>query len=366
MTDRIRIGVLNDAADLRVDENDDSPAYRDIAFWLDREIAALRSTGCALPEVEIVHAYALGLPGGTGAAVEEACHRLIDDGVALIVGPFVSDNAVVAARVYEDRRVPAVICSHDEHARTRHTFQLQSGGAVEEAARLVRHLIASGCARPVVVYETSRLGERLAKAFQEEAAIAGLAASASIALPTLAGADEVPDTLVWALNEDEARPDALIYLGRSAPPRELCDAIGQSGYDGICLLNLLAARNATTPHAPASPEDLEGWLHLSFATERNPHFRALKDEFPDASAHHAAMARDHDLARLVAHALARAPSLTPSGLRLALEQVRLLPAAQGEDGTMLGFGPLVRAALQGPYLTIRQWKAGDSVAIAKT
>ncbi|WP_226635708.1 ABC transporter substrate-binding protein [Novosphingobium profundi] len=366
MTDRIRIGVLNDAADLRADENNDSPAYHDIAFWLDREIAALRSTGCALPEVEIVHAYALGLPGGTGAAVEDACHRLIDDGVALIVGPFVSDNAAIAARVYEDRRVPAVICSHDEHARTRHAFQLQSGGAVEEAARLVQYLFTSGCSRPVVLHETSRLGERLAKAFLEEAAIAGLAPRVRIAVPSQAGAHEVPDTLAPALNEGDVRSGALIYLGRTAPPRELRDAIGQSGYDGACLLNLLAAQNAATPHAPASREDLEGWLHLSLVTESNPRFRTLQDEFPDACAHHGAMARDQDLARLVAHALARAPSLTPSGMRLALEQVRLLPAAQGEEGTMLGFGPLVRAALQGPYLTIRKWTAGDSVAITAT
>ncbi|MCJ1959723.1 ABC transporter substrate-binding protein [Novosphingobium mangrovi (ex Hu et al. 2023)] len=366
MTDRIRIGVLNDAADLRADEDDDSPACHDIAFWLDREIAALRRRGCAVPEVEIVHAYALGLPGGTGAAVEDACHRLVDDGVALIVGPLVSDNAAIAARVYEDRRVPAVICSHDEHARTRHAFQLQSGGAVEEAVRLVEHLVASGCTRPVVLHETSRLGERLAKAFQEEAGIAGLAPSASIAVPTLAGADDVPDILAPALNQEGARPDALIYLGRTAPPRELRDAIGQSGYDGACLLNLLAARSAARPHAPARPEDLEGWLHLSLVTESNPRFRALQSEFPAAGAHHDTMARNHDLARLVAHALARAPSLTPSGLRLALEQVRLLPAAQGEDGTMLGFGPLVRAALQGAYLTIRRWQAGGSVALAET
>ena len=366
MTDRIRIGVLNDAADLRAYEDDDSPASHDIAFWLDREIAALRRRGCALPDVEIVHAYALGLPGGTGAAVEDACHRLIDDGAALIVGPFVSDNAAIAARVYEERRVPALICSHDEHARTRHAFQLQSGGAVDEAARLVQHLAASGRTRPVVLHETSRLGERLAKTFQEEAAIAGLAPSASVAVPPQAGAHEVADTLASALNEGGARTDALIYLGRTVPSRELCDAIGQSGYDGICLINLLAARSAASRHAPTRPEDLEGWLHLSLVSERNPRFRALQDEFPDARAHHDTMARNHDLARLVAHALARAPSPTPSGLRLALEQVRLLPATQGEEGTMLGLGPLARAALQGPYLTIRQWKAGDSVAIPET
>jgi branched-chain amino acid transport system substrate-binding protein len=53
----------------------------------------------------------------------------------------------------------------------------------------------------------------------------------------------------------------------------------------------------------------------------------------------------------VAEGLARAPSNSPAiGVRTGLEQVKWLPAAEGEEGTLLGFGIQDRGALHGRYL----------------
>jgi len=41
--------------------------------------------------------------------------------------------------------------------------------------------------------------------------------------------------------------------------------------------------------------------------------------------------------------------------------VKWLPAAQGHDGTMLGFGHLDRGALHGRYLVLRRWSDGHSI-----
>ena len=62
-----------------------------------------------------------------------------------------------------------------------------------------------------------------------------------------------------------------------------------------------------------------------------------------------------------AEGLARAPELTREGVRRGLEQVKWLPAAEGCDGTMLGFGIQDRGALHGRYLVVRQWLGGQSV-----
>ena len=44
-----------------------------------------------------------------------------------------------------------------------------------------------------------------------------------------------------------------------------------------------------------------------------------------------------------------------------LEQVKAIPAASGERGTLMGFGPFDRAALKGQYLVLREWREGRSV-----
>jgi hypothetical protein len=71
----------------------------------------------------------------------------------------------------------------------------------------------------------------------------------------------------------------------------------------------------------------------------------------------------YDLGRLVAEGLARAPERTRPGVRDGLEQVKWLPAAEGHEGTLLGFGAHDRGALHGRYLVVRQWRDGVSVQL---
>jgi len=52
--------------------------------------------------------------------------------------------------------------------------------------------------------------------------------------------------------------------------------------------------------------------------------------------------------------------LAASGLGSG-KNVKWLPAAEGEEGTLLGFGIHDRGALYGRYLVVRQWLDGASV-----
>jgi branched-chain amino acid transport system substrate-binding protein len=74
-------------------------------------------------------------------------------------------------------------------------------------------------------------------------------------------------------------------------------------------------------------------------------------------------AKGHDIGRLVAEAIARAPELTREGMLHGLELVKWLPAAEGHEGTLLGFGKQDRGALHGRYLVIRQWQDGRTVEL---
>src|SRR5262249_10812456 len=75
-----RVGVLNDMGD-----GPDTPG--DVTDWLRREVEAVQASGRLDAEVEFVHAWGLGLPSGTAAAVERAFLQLVRQDVAMIVGP---------------------------------------------------------------------------------------------------------------------------------------------------------------------------------------------------------------------------------------------------------------------------------------
>ena len=79
-----------------------------------------------------------------------------------------------------------------------------------------------------------------------------------------------------------------------------------------------------------------------------------------------AAAMGYDLGRLLAEGLARAPERTREGVKDGLEQVKWLPAAEGHEGTLLGFGNHDRGALHGRYLVLRQWSGGESVEVAES
>lgn len=355
MADAIRIGILNDMADLGGDtEVTSGPG--DIGFCIERASAALAATGRITSPVEIVHAYALGLPSGTSEAVERAFHQLADAQVSLIVGPFVGDNAMIVAPLAKERRIPTIICSDEERARARHAFQLQSGSPEEEAALIVEHLHARGAERIALFHDGSRLGERLARFVRLAAANWPCVISSQTSLEGSPANPTPEDTISQSVESDA---DAIVYLGRGHPPAALAQAARSCGFEGPALLNRAAAMLPTRELTSV----FDGWLYPSLVSDRNPRLRALLSRIDDGHEYVEDLARGDDLGRLVAEGLARAPTPGPSGMRLGLEQVKWLPAAQGEPGTLLGFGTHDRAALHGRYLVVRQWREGRSVEV---
>src|SRR2546430_2505191 len=68
-------------------------------------------------------------------------------------------------------------------------------------------------------------------------------------------------------------------------------------------------------------------------------------------------------ARLIAEGLARAPLLTPRGVKEGLEKVRLLPAVNGGPRTHMSLGPYDHKAYKGDWLVIRRIEGGRTVFV---
>ncbi|MCJ2177604.1 ABC transporter substrate-binding protein [Novosphingobium album (ex Hu et al. 2023)] len=353
MTQSIKVGVLNDMADI-ADLKDGDPGPGDVTGWLEREIEAVRKSGRLSAPVEFVHAYGLGLPSGTAEAVERAYRQLADAGVGLIVGPAIGDNALVATPLAEELRIPTINWAGAERARGRYMFHHQVGSHEDESLVMARHMAALGCRRLGVVYDISPIGTRHLKYLQDEANILGIAIVATEGISPLA--DDASEEAGKVL---PAQPDGFVYLGLGLSAPGVAAALTGAEWKGPRIMNTAGLRGYHGSFAKAC----DGWFYIDMHSDSNRTLQAVMAELSAPRQQALAIAKGHDIGRLVAEGLARAKDFSREGVRVGLEQIKWLPAAEGEEGTLLGFGIQDRGALHGRYLVVRQWMNGETVEV---
>ncbi|HLG68124.1 MAG TPA: ABC transporter substrate-binding protein [Acidimicrobiales bacterium] len=342
----LRVGILNDMSD--------EPVPGNAERWLRLAVDDLRSSGRLDRDVELVQAWGLGLPSGSAAAVERAYAELVDQDVLLIVGPAIGDDALVATPLADRFRVPTINWAGSERARSEYMFHLQVGSHEDESIILARHLAALGARRIGVVFDRSPIGRRHLLFLHSEAEALGmqLAGSASVA-PLAEDADtEVRGVLGSAV-------DAVVYLGLGLSAPAVAGALAAQGWNGPRAMNTCGLRG----YDPEFGVRIDGWVYVDMVSDDNATFAELRRRLELPANTGPGPAYGFDLGRLVAEGLARAPERTRDGVKEGLEQVKWLPAAEGHDGTLLGFGHHDRGALHGRYLVLRQWASGQSVEI---
>ncbi|SEO60424.1 ABC transporter substrate-binding protein [Trujillonella endophytica] len=347
MPEPYRVGVLNDLA-----TGPGGPAD-DPVDLLRLPVDELLDAGRLDRDVEFVPAYGLGLPEGTAAAVERAYARLVDDDVLLVVGPAIGDNALVVTPLAERHRLPTINWAGTERGRGEYMFHLQVGSHEDESLVIARHLAEVGARRVGVVHDRSPIGRRHLQFLQDEADVLGLRLSgtAGIAVTADDATAEVGAVLGGA--------DAVVYLGLGLAAPPVARAVTASGFAGPRVMNTCGLRG----YAPEFARIIDGWVYVDMHSDGNATLAALRRRLGPRDRPGFSVAYQYDMGRLVAEGLARAPERTRDGVRDGLEAVKWLPAAQGHDGTLLGFGHRDRGALHGRYLVLRQWRDGVSVEL---
>jgi ABC-type branched-subunit amino acid transport system substrate-binding protein len=344
----LRVGILYDMAN-----EPREPTHTE--YWLRLAADELIAKGQLDREIEFVAACGLGLPAGTAAAVERAYAALVEQDVLIVAGPAIGDNALALTPLVERCRVPTINWSGAERARGEYMFHLQVGSHEDESVLLARYIVALGAKRVGVVYDRSPIGRRHLQFFQDEAEILGLRIVATASLAPLAekAVDEIGALL-------EGQPDALLYLGLGLSAPAAARALTARGWSGPRVMNTAGLRG----YAPEFGRAIEGWAYVDMHADHNTTLAALCTRLSlSAPGDKFTAARGYDLGRLVAEGLARATEITREGVKDALERVKWLPAAEGYDGTQLGFGKYDRGALHGRYLVMRQWQGGQSVQV---
>ncbi len=339
----LRVGILNDMAA--------SPAAPlNIEHWLRVAADELIGNGRLDRDVEFVYGCGLGLPSGTAAAVERAYASLAGQDVLLVIGPAIGDNALAATPCAELHAIPTINWAGSERARSQYMFHLQVGSHEDESILLAQYLHASGYKRVAVAYDRSPIGRRHFQFLQLEAEILGLTIAAALPLPPMAETADATPLL-------EARPDAVLYLGLGVAAPAIARALSAANYTGPRAMNTAGIRG----YAPDFAQAIEGWVYVDMHADGNHTLAALRQAHKIPPSGALAAAKGYDLGRLMAEGLARASEHTRVGVRKGLEQIKFLPAAEGHEGTLLGFGHYDRGALHGRYLVLRQWWNGESI-----
>ncbi|RZJ98198.1 MAG: ABC transporter substrate-binding protein [Novosphingobium sp.] len=344
---RIKVGLLNDMGD-----GPDAPG--DVTDWLRREVEVVQAAGRLDAEVEFVHAYGLGLPAGTAAAVERAFLELVRQDVALIVGPAIGDNALAATPWVEQARVPTINWAGAERGRGEWMFHLQVGSHEDESLVMARHLKAIGADRVGVVYDQSPIGTRHLKYLEDEAQIIGLEIVAAESISPLSEDASAAVERVLA-----SQPQGFVYLGLGLSAPAVARPLSASGWQGPRIMNTAGLRGYHGDFAQAC----DGWIYIDMHSDSNRTLDALRARMGVDAKQAVWAAKGYDLGRLVAEGLARAEDFSREGVKVGLEQIKWLPAAEGADGTLLGFGIQDRGALHGRYLVLRQWVNGETVEV---
>jgi branched-chain amino acid transport system substrate-binding protein len=175
----IKVGVLNHMSETA------EGAQGGITDWLRQAVETVQAAGRLDAEVEFVHAYGLGLPAGTAAAVERAYAELAAQDVVMIAGPAIGDNALIATPLVEAARIPTINWAGAERARGDYMFHLQVGSHEDESLVMARHLHAIGVRRAGVVFDQSPIGTQHLKYLEDEARIIGLEIVAAEAISPL-------------------------------------------------------------------------------------------------------------------------------------------------------------------------------------
>lgn len=348
----MRVGVLHDMADA---PTDDPLLGGGVVRFMRLAIDDLLECGRLDREVEFVHATGLGLPAGTAFAVERAFAELIAQGVLLIVGPAIGDNALVATPLADRARVPAINWAGTERGRSDFMFHLQVGSHEDESVVLAHYFASLGVSRVGVVFDRSPIGRRYASFFESECEVLGLDLAARVPIGPLA-----TDATKELAAVRASGADALVYLGLGMVGTAVASARSQAGWDAPAAMNTAGLRGYDRAYA----REIDGWVYVDMVSDDNPVLAAVCARLGADAGPRLFPAVGHDLGLLVSEGLARAPELTAQGVREGLELVKLVPSAEGRAGTTLGFGHWDRGALHGEYLVLRQWRDATSVEVS--
>ncbi len=301
--------------------------------------------------IEFVIRAVQGLPNGTFRDVRDAFYELVDEGVLVIFGPWVSENAVALAPAIEQTaEVACITMAASETLLGEWFFGLPAGSMEEEPIIMTTVAALDGHHSVGIAFEDSLIGAEYLRTTRSACKQAGLRITAEVPIPQVQ-ADKEAAMQVLAVD----RPDAILHVGFGLGIPGMNDALAAIGW--------VPPRYTTTAFEFAATNSwwrtqLAGWVGLDQFDERNEVARAFLDRFEARYGDRPEYFFPpycYDIGRLMLLAIGAAKPLTGAGVKDALEKIKMLPAASGAPGTRMRFGRYIRHGWIGSeYLVARR------------
>jgi hypothetical protein len=301
--------------------------------------------------VEVVVRAVQGLPNGSFRVVRDAFYELVEEDCVVIFGPYVSENGVPLSRYVEElAEVPCITMAATESMLGDWVFALNNGSMEEEPVIMAAVAKHDGRASVGIAFEQSLIGREYLRTCRRACTDAGLRITGEVAIPQVAAEKRA------AMQELRAgKPDAVFHVGFGLGLLGMNEALDAIGWD--------PPRYTTTAFEFAHSSDmwmqqLVGWIGLDSFDERNPVAQAFLDRYEARYGDRPEYFMPvycHDMARMIALAIAGAAPLTGGGVKDALEHIKMVPAASGAPGTYMRFGRCIRQGWVGAeYLVARR------------
>lgn len=293
--------------------------------------------------IEFVVRAVQGLPNGSFKAVRDAFYELVDVGVVVIFGPWVSENGVALRPYVEDvAEVPCITMGASESMLGEWVFGLPAGSMEEEPIIMATIAALDGCRSVGIAFEDSLIGNEYLRTTRVACKDAGLRITAEVPIPQVEAEKRAAMEALAV-----ARPDGILHVGFGLGIPGINDALEAIGW--------MPPRYTTTAFEFAATSDwwrhqLAGWIGLDQYDERNETARNFLDQFEAQHGHRPAYFFPlycYDVGRMMLLAIADARPLTGLGVKAALERIKMVPAASGAPGTRLRFGRYIRHGWMG-------------------
>jgi len=345
----VKIGVLID-----LDMGTKADFLATLRFGFDEAYAH----GIITRPIELVVKEAIGLPRLEAKNTIEGYLDLVQQGVLCIIGPLITDNSLALAPVINTTGVPAITWTGTDRYHGEYCFNLGNGGLAEEAAMMASWIRRNGYTTVGMIHEISPGGAEYASNFRYYAAREKL--DVLIEAYTTQVADDL-EAIVRKVRDQ--RPDCLAYLGYGYPTILMGPMFKNLQWDPPRIMTTAFQFCYAKPEWMAA---LEGWHGIDQMCEDNPRLQPMFDRLAARAGScrpHTVTALSYDTARLIAEGIARAPLLTPRGVKEGLERVRMLPAVNGGPRTHMSLGPFDHKAYKGDWLLIRKIEGGATVFV---
>jgi branched-chain amino acid transport system substrate-binding protein len=332
--------------------------------------------------IEIVLREVEGPPRGQAAGVINAWRELaFEEQVLAIVGPHITDMNMIIRDEVERGEVPTISHCATIYFDGEYCFQLPNGTFMDETYLIAEYLADRRRVRSVgVMREDNPIGVEYFDFFRQHCKRLGVQVTSDQIVPPVIDNDDMRRS-IEAIRASGA--EAIAHLGFGTTFGNVVEVMGDFVRDGwdvprVTITTWVGISGATSGHemgfgrAFGAGEGMfmgqpwsafEGWVGVDLPHEGNRVFRQFLDTYEKrfgTRVFNCYPAHFYDIGRVLAEAIARARPVTPKGVKRALEQVRMLPAAMGGPGTTVSFGPYDHRGYKGRnYLVLRTIRNGE-------